>query len=407
MNNRRKQIDGRTTTDIRIKALKAGQTIPCGGNLVCVANDKGIKTFRLRYKFGGKPYIYTIGKFGKEESGLYSLKKARAERDRLKAMIEEGLNPSLEKKKRRLGLEKKVNNTLESLVIEWFDTQKDKRAESTNKKNLARIKRYIFPTLGAMPIDEIDTSHLFKVFAKLGDKFETASKIKEDLNRAFSYAVVLKVIKYNCFHDFRLREVVKKKEEKSHPHLSESELPEFFYKLYSVDNNYLHLLSLHFIALTFLRLKTARFFKWEYVHWDKKELKIPASEMKMKKPFTVPISKQLMIVLQKIKELNYNSEYLFPSYGKEKVISEHASLNLMHRAGYKGKMCNHGWRHIYSTILNESLQFNKDAIEVQLHHTVISASKVSNAYNDAQYMDERIKIMNWWGDKLEELGMRF
>jgi len=70
-------------------------------------------------------------------------------------------------------------------------------------------------------------------------------------------------------------------------------------------------------------------------------------------------------------------------------------------------MSNHGWRHIFSTITNESKLFDKDAIEIQLDHSIVSTNKIRGTYNKAEHKDERIKIMQWWGDKLEELGARF
>ncbi len=56
----------------------------------------------------------------------------------------------------------------------------------------------------------------------------------------------------------------------------------------------------------------------------------------------------------------------------------------------------HGFRALASTVLNEQSPFGHDVIERQLAHKETDA--VRAAYNRAEYLDERIKLMNWWSD---------
>ena len=73
-------------------------------------------------------------------------------------------------------------------------------------------------------------------------------------------------------------------------------------------------------------------------------------------------------------------------------------MAVIKRSGYAGRMTTHGFRSLFSTVLNESNLFNSDAIERQLAH--IPQNRIRAAYNRAQYWDERVKIMEWYGIKV-------
>jgi len=398
---------GEITTVTELLNAKPGDKIACGGGLLLDVSPKGKKTFRLRYKIGSKQAIYTIGSFSneKDKPGTYTLSDARAERNRLKEKIASGYNPSLERKKDKLALNERIDNSFEAVTRRWYEYKKGKRSDTTNKSNLQRFERHAFKVLGFMPIAEINAAHLYTFFENISHLSATARKVSKEMKQIFSFGIRHGLIKRNPISDIVMRDILGESKEENLPHLIESELPTFFEAVYSKEHSYVPLLGLHIAAITFVRHKTLRNLKWEYFDFDNQQLIIPPELMKIKKPHIIPMPTQLLKVLDKLKAINGNSELLFPSYGKEGIISEHPILKIIHRAGYKGKMCVHGWRHTFSTIANESMKFNPDAIEIQQHHAI--TSNVRAVYNKAQYLDERTKLMQWWGGKLEGLGARF
>ncbi len=400
------QRKGELTRDKTIATAKAGETVPCGGGLVAKVAKTVNKTFLLRYRFGGKAFLYTIGQYGKAE-GQISLEQARLERNRLKLQIKDGINPSLEKKKDKLAVKAKLDNGVEDITRAWFKTQEGKRSDSTNRKNMSRFERHLFPAIGYMPIEDIEPSHLYSVFDKIRDKPETCQKLKEDLRRVFAHALLHKKIDRNPVNDVELREIVIKKEEKNMPFLFEEDLPQFFKELYDKNSVSMGLYAFHFACLTFLRPINIRKMKWEYIDLENSQIVMPEEEMKVTKPHIVPISKQLRHVIEQIKELGFGYKYVFPSTGKNRFISEHVMMKIIHKAGYKDRMSMHGWRHCFSTIANNSMEFHPDAIEIQLHHSTKSTNKIRATYNKAEYIEERIRLMQWWADKLESLGAKF
>ena len=155
------------------------------------------------------------------------------------------------------------------------------------------------------------------------------------------------------------------------------------------------------VAYTFVRSSEMRFMKWSEIK-DKSFWVIPAERMKMKKPHVVPLSKSVLKILKALKSINGDYEYVLQSvYKTNKPISENTMLDGLYSLGYRHKMTVHGFRSLASTVLNEKSGFSHDVIERQLAHKERDA--VRAAYNRAEYLDERIIMMDWWSDWLDSL----
>ena len=123
--------------------------------------------------------------------------------------------------------------------------------------------------------------------------------------------------------------------------------------------------------------------------------------MKMRNEHVVPLTRQAINILNELKSIAGDSGFLLPGRNPNKPISNNTLLFTLYRLGYKGKMTGHGFRAVASTALNESGLFSPDAIERQLAHG--EKNEVRGAYNRAEYLPERKRIMTWWSDHLEAL----
>lgn len=141
---------------------------------------------------------------------------------------------------------------------------------------------------------------------------------------------------------------------------------------------------------------------WSEFNLEEHEWRIPAARTKMKQMPIVPLSTQAMQILEELHPYSGTSKYLFPSIRSEaKPISNVTMLDALRRMGYtKEEMCTHGFRSIASTLLNE-LGYNRDWIERQLAHG--ERNDVRAAYNYAEYLQQRRKMMQEWADYLDEL----
>ena len=184
------------------------------------------------------------------------------------------------------------------------------------------------------------------------------------------------------------------------------ELPTFLQKLdtYSGEQQTKHALKL--VTLTFLRTSELRAGTWdelENMDEESAQWRIPAERMKMRLEHLVPLSRQAVAVLRELRALSGSSPNIFPSPGKGGCMSSNTMLYAIYRMGYHGRATTHGFRAVASTILNESNLFNRDWIERQLAH--VERNEVRRAYNAAEWMPDRRRMMQWWADHITALTL--
>ena len=160
-------------------------------------------------------------------------------------------------------------------------------------------------------------------------------------------------------------------------------------------------LALGLLCLTFVRTNELIGAEWsEFSDLEGKEPMwiIPAERMKMKAEHVVPLSRQAVAVVRQLRALAGDSHYVLPGRNRDKPISNNTLLFALYRLGYKGKMTGHGFRAVASSILNEA-GYRPDVIERQLAHT--EPNKVRSAYNRAEYLPERRKMMQQWAEMVD------
>jgi integrase len=135
---------------------------------------------------------------------------------------------------------------------------------------------------------------------------------------------------------------------------------------------------------------------------DTAEWRIPATKMKMKSLHIVPLSTQALVILRLLHPLTGSGKYLFSGVvNSNRPMSENTINGALRRLGYtSNEMTAHGFRSMACTLLNEQ-GWNRDAIERQLAHA--ERSNVRAAYNYAEYLPERRKMMQEWADYLDYL----
>jgi integrase len=155
-------------------------------------------------------------------------------------------------------------------------------------------------------------------------------------------------------------------------------------------------------ALCFARPGETRSMEWTELDLHNAIWTIPAAKAKMRREHHVPLSRQALQIIENMKELFGEGPNVFPSMmSGKKQLSENSMNSALRRMGVGGEEHTaHGFRSSASSILNESGAFKPDAIEAQLAH--LDASKVRRVYNRATYWDERVRMMQWWADMLDQ-----
>lgn len=388
-------------TALGIKALKpksATYRIADGGGLCLEVSPSGGKLWRWRYRYNGKAQMLALGKW--PDVGL---EEARKRRDEAKATLTAGKHPSREKKAAKLRQAAEgEKNTFERVARNWLRLKSKNLNAKYATQTLARMEQHVFPMIGALPIAEITIPDVVRVVEKIGERgtIETAHRMKQCIGQVFRYAAQRGLCQFNPAAD--MRDVLPSTPEKHHPCIPPAEMPALLQAMAAYKGDDMTRRALHLLALTFVRTGELIGAKWLEIDFGRAEWHIPASRMKMRRPHIVPLSKQALALLREQQAVSGEKPFVFYNQAsKSKHISNGAFLMALRRMGYQGRMTGHGFRALASTILNER-GYQPDVIERQLAHE--DADKIRSAYNRAEYLLERKKLMQDYADLLD--GMR-
>lgn len=386
-------------TDFRIKRIepkKKAFRVSDGDGLYLQVTPTGKKTWQFRYRFAGKERMISGGSYPR-----VGLREARELRHRSRQLLDQNIDPCSEKQRLKLEAKFRDENSFERVAVEWFNSRKAEWTPRHARKIWHRLEQYIFPDLGKRAIAEIKPLEVLRVIQKIEarDATELSHCQLSVCSRIFRYAVVTGRLHYNPASD--LGSALRRHRVRHHPALRPRELGDFLRAFRSFECHEVHKIAFELLLLTALRTGELRFSKWVDIDFERWEWVLPPEITKMKDEHIVPLSDQVVKLLRRLKDLTGYQEWLFPNQDRRKhpVISENFANNIIRKMGYRGKVVGHGFRSMFSTVLNEA-GFNRDAIERQLAHK--ERNKVRAAYNRAEYWEVRGPMMQWWANFLDK-----
>jgi integrase len=314
----------------------------------------------------------------------------------------EGIDPGAAKKKEKHAERERAENTFRAIALDWTETYGARWTESHFRRVVASLEEDAFPALGDLPVKEITPPMVLEVIRAVESRgaLDVASRVLQRTSAVFRYAIQTGRASYNPAAD--MKGVLKTRKVEHRSAIPQGELPDFLKKLDSYSGYPITKLALRLIVLTFVRTGELRGARWEEFDVDQGEWRIPAERMKMRSPHIVPLSPQALAVVEELRPLTGHFDLLFPSQRDQgKPISENTLLYALYRLGYHKRATVHGFRALASTILNET-GFRPDVIERQLAH--VERNKVRAAYHRSEYLEERQKMMDWWGACIESMA---
>ena len=385
-------------TDTKIRNLKRKKKlyrIADSQGLTLEINPNGSKLWRHRYRFNNRATMMSLGPYP-----LVTLLEARQARDKNKQMLLKGINP----KQVKIKLNPPVRATFEEMFSKWINKNKNQWSMGYVEDTIQRSNNYLLPKLGNIPIEDIKSSEVRNLLLKIQDtgKLDMLKKVRSILNGIFKYSVGMDIIKINPVRDLP-NDIFEKKPEKHYATITDpKEIPWLLDKLEQYVGTYEVRAALIIAPHVFLRPTELTGLLWSEIDFDDHLIRINIERMKTKKPHLVPISNQVFQLFQNLRNVNADSDFVFPtSRNITKPITSDSLRLALRRVGVgKDKMTPHGFRSMASTRLNE-LGYSADLIEIQLSH--LPTNKVRAAYNHAEYLDERRSMMQEWSDYLDKL----
>lgn len=360
----------------------------------------GSKLWFLKYRVEGKEKRLGLGSYPD-----VTLADARKARDKARAEIQSGRDPLFERKMGKIEKRIGAGNTFQSVAEDFIETKlvSNGKAESTITK--ARwFLSHLTPAIGNRPIAEIEPAELLAALKKIENRGhrETASRTRNFASRVFRHGVATarcKTDPADLLCGALASPIVKHHAAIIEPGL----LGEFLRAIDDFTGGPIVKLAMQLSPHLFLRPGELRQGRWSEVNWDEAHWTIPADRTKLRRPHSVPLSRQTLTLLRELEQHSGGFELMFIGQRSHlRPMSENAVNQAFRRMGYGGDIVTaHGLRSTASTLLNESGKWNADAIERALAHG--HSDKVRGIYARGQHWDERVAMAQWWSDYLDQV----
>lgn len=340
-----------------------------GGGLYLLVNPNGSRWWRFKYRYLGKEKLLSLGTYPD-----VSLKDARDRRDEARKQLAADIDPGEHRKARKTALADRSENSFEVVAREWFAKYSPNWAAGHSDKIIRRLERDIFPWLGGRPIAEITAPELLATLRRIESRgaIETAHRAQQNCSQVFRYAVATGCAERDPTAD--LRGALTPVKERHHAAITDPKrVGELMRAIDGYRGSFITKCALRIAPLVFVRPGELRKAEWMEFDLDSAEWRIPAARMKARKQHIVPLSKQAVAILRELHGLTGEKQHVFP-----------------------------GFRSMASTLLNEQ-GWHRDAIERQLAHA--ERNNVRAAYNFAEHLPERRKMMQAWADYLDKLAL--
>lgn len=362
--------------------------------LYLLVRPSGARWWRFDYRRPdtGKRNTLSLGTFPE-----VSLKRARERREEARALLADGIDPGQQRQAER----EARADTFAAVAADWLERQRASMTTGTVEK--AQWQLSLVPDLAPRPVSELTAPEVLRALRKIEAKgtHDTVHRVKQRIGQVMRYAITVGLAERDPTADLRgaLAPVV------TTPRAAVTDpaaVADLLRALDAYTGQPATAAALRLAPLLFVRPGNLRAMEWAELDLDAAQWRIPAGKMKMREAHIVPLAAQAVAILRELQPLSSRSRYVFPSLrSADRPMSENTINAALRRLGFdKETMTGHGFRAMASTRLNE-LGWSPDVIERQLAHA--ERNKVRAAYNRAQYLDERTRMMQAWADYLDGL----
>ena len=400
-------------TDTFVRQVKhtgkaSGDKHADGGGMYLLVKA-GVRYWRMDYTHASKRKTLALGVYPE-----VSLAKARKRREEARELLAEGLDPSAAKRAEKLATRVAAVNTFEAVAREFHATQASGWSPRYATRWIERMEKDLFPYIGRLTLPAITAPVLLDALRKVEKRGanETAHTLRQTAGQVFRYGVQTGRCERSPVTDLHgaLKPIVVK-------HMAAVLEPAKAGELLRAIDGYtgqpMTKAALALSALLFQRPGNIRQMEWTWIDFDKALLTIPSQDMKRRlaqklngRPHFVPLAQQAIAILKELQPLTGHGRYVFPSLRTgERAMSDNTINAALRRMGFASdEMSAHGFRAMARTLMIERIPgISADVIEAQLAHG--KSGPLGAAYDRAEFMEQRRRMMSEWADYLDKLRM--
>lgn len=368
-----------------------------GEGLMLRIKPNGSKLWLFNYT---RPYSKKRANLSFGAFPAISLAAARKLKNEARELLAHSVDPQHHKREKEAEMLLKETSILETVARQWFDLKKTKITAGYADDIIHSLENHVFPKLGNYPISKITAPIAIDCLNALANtnRLEMVKRISQRLNDIMTYATNTGMIDNNPLSG--IRHAFGNPIVQHNPTLKPHELPELIEVISRANIRLLTRFLLEWQLYTMTRPSEAAGARWGEIDTQKQLWIIPPERMKKRREHVIPLTSHALELLNQVRKISNNSEFVFPSYIDPKRCANSSTANVaLKRMGFKGRLTAHGMRALASTILNEQ-GFDPDVIEAALAHS--DKDKIRGVYNRASYVERRRKMMEWWSSVIED-----
>ncbi|WP_417263924.1 tyrosine-type recombinase/integrase [Celeribacter sp.] len=389
-------------SDVQIRNLKPKEKqykISDFEGLYVLVKPNGSKLWQMKYRYFGRERLLSLGAYP-----AVSLAQARKLKDEARALLAQDIDPSEAKQEAKRAKREAQGHTFQKIGEAFLEKQKKEGKSKATLDKIAYHLKLADAEFGRKPITEISAQMILRALRKQEAKgnYETAHRLRARIGSVFRFAVASGLAETDPTH--ALKDALIRPNRKHRAAITDRDaLGSLLQSIEAFEGQATTRIALKLLAITAQRPGEIRHAKWEEFDFQEKIWSLPASKMKMRRDHNVPLPAQAIALLDELRMITGNGEFLFPSLRSwHRPMSENTLNAALRRMGYSGdEMTAHGFRASFSTLANESGLWNPDAIEAALAH--VERNEVRRAYNRGLYWDERVELAKWWATLLDDL----
>lgn len=397
-------------TDLKIRSFinkaRAGKAATAmlsdGAGMFIMLTPAGTPAWRVKYRLGGKERLYAIGTYP-----AVGLEAARAEREIVKAQIRAGRDPVKERELSRAVAAVASGHTFESLAVDWLAKQKKDWSAIHYDKSSRALERDVYPKLRSLPVRDITpamVAGVVEAILKRGAR-DTAAKVLQHIGGVFRLAQARGMRDDNPAEPVHEVLPARKQATRMPALLTFPALGGILRGAEAAHLSPAVRMAHRLCAFTAARISNIVEAEWaEFdLEADVPTWSIPRAKMKSQdRPHDHKIVLGPVIAeeLREWKRTAGGKGYVFPSpQGGDHITRESIEKAYRVTLGLAGKHSPHGWRSALSTLARDH-GFEREVVELTLDH--IHDNDVARAYDRGERLQQRVKLMAWWGEQLAQ-----
>ncbi|EII7298351.1 tyrosine-type recombinase/integrase [Vibrio cholerae] len=329
-----------------------------------------------------------------------SLVQARKASLNAKELIAQGIDPQDERNRQQQAHKEIHEHTFVNVAKDWFAIKQHDVTPDYALDIWRSLELHIFPHISDKPVKAITAPEIIELLKPIEAKgsLETVKRLTQRLNEVMNFATNCGLIQANPLTG--IKAAFKKPKKENMAALTPAELPELMGAIANASIKRTTRCLLEWQLHTMTRPAEASGARWDEINWEEKVWTIPAERMKKRREHRIPLTEQMLALLEVMKPISGHRDFIFPSDRDTKKPCNSQTANMaLKRMGFAGRLVSHGLRSLASTTLNEQ-GFDPDLVEAALAH--VDDNQVRSAYNRTDYLERRKPMMSWWSGHIEE-----